>query len=234
MRWDGGEIAIEHDEVGHPAGSERSFVGLAEFCVSRALGVRVERLRNRQLLFRKVALGAGFVFARDSSIDAAEGSDWLDGIVGAEGQRHAMIEEALPRVGVAGTIMAEALLRPGHIGEQMVGLHGGDHAKLFVAIKVLRHSDTTILFEYLRVLDTRSLRCECGHRETIAYPARIGSIRKGDQGHFHRAVADCMKSNLEPGLGAFECHRIQLLLVITRDASVASFVRVRRVKRRGA
>src|ERR1700758_3728472 len=118
MRRDGGEIAIEHDEVSHHAGRQCSFVGLTEFCVSRALRVGVERLRDGQLLLRKVALSAGFVLACDGSVDAAEGRDGLDRIVSAEGERHAVIEEALPCIGVACAVVPETLLRPRHVGEE--------------------------------------------------------------------------------------------------------------------
>jgi hypothetical protein len=34
VRWNGREIAIEHDEVGDHAGCQRSFVTLTELCVS--------------------------------------------------------------------------------------------------------------------------------------------------------------------------------------------------------
>ena len=109
VRRDAGEIAIEHDEVGHHAGCERSFVGLAEFCVSRALRIGVECLRDGQLLFRKIALRARFVLSRHGGVDAAEGRDGFDRIVSAEGKRHTVIEEALPCVGVARALVAETL-----------------------------------------------------------------------------------------------------------------------------
>src|SRR6201995_5451895 len=160
MRRDGGEIAIEHDEVSHHAGRQRSFVGLTEFCVSRALRVGVERLRDGQLLFRKVALGASFVLSCHGGVDAAEGSDGLDWIVSAEGERHTVIEEALPRIGVARTIVTEALLRPRHVGEEMVGLHGGDDAELLVAVEVGRVEDLRVLDT--RAWDTRCRICRCG------------------------------------------------------------------------
>ena len=48
-----------------------------------------------------VGFGAGFVLAGDGGVEAAEGRDGLDRIVGAEGEGDAVVEEGVPGVGVA-------------------------------------------------------------------------------------------------------------------------------------
>ena len=124
----------------------------SEFGIGRALRVGVERLAAGELVFREVGLGAGFVHAGDGGVESAKGRDGLDGIVGAKGERNAGVEEGLPCVGVGGALGTEAIDGPVHVGEQVVGLHGGDDAELLEARDVGGIDD-------LGVLDAIARRC---------------------------------------------------------------------------
>ena len=209
------EVAVDEDEVRVVAGDELAFVLLGKFGVGGALRVGVERLAAGELVLRKVGFGAGFVHARDGGVEAAKGRDGLDGIVGAEGERHAGVEECLPCVGVGGALGAETRFGPVHVGEQMVGLHGGDDAELLEARNVGGIDD-------LRVLDA------------VARGAGDAGLRIGVESHGGGLVADGVKAELEAGLGAFDGHLVQLGLGVLGQAGVAGIVGVGRFHGGGA
>ncbi len=109
------EIAIENDEIRVVAREELSFVLLGEFGVGGALRIGVEGLAAAELVVGEVFPGSEFVFAGDGGVEAAEGRDGFDGVVGAEGQRHAGVEEGLPSIGVGGALGAETVFCPVNI-----------------------------------------------------------------------------------------------------------------------
>ena len=65
----------------------------------------------------------------------------FDGVVGAEGEGDAVVEERAPGIGVLGALGAEAGGGPVHVGEEMGGLHGGDDALAREAIEVVGEQD---------------------------------------------------------------------------------------------
>src|SRR5581483_10646793 len=142
-------VAVEHHEIRQHTGAEGAFIVFREFGVGGAGGVGGNSLVNRDLLLRKVFLGASFVPAGNGGIETAEGRDGLDGIVGAEGQRDIVLQELCPGVGGARALRADAFHSPVHVGEQVVGLHGGDHAQLVEAGELLGR-------DHLRMLDAEA------------------------------------------------------------------------------
>ena len=52
-----------------------------------------------------------------------------------------MVEEGTPGVSIFGALGTEALAGPGHVGEQMAGLHGGDDAEAGEAVEGVRGDD---------------------------------------------------------------------------------------------
>ncbi len=125
-------------EVGEVAGLEAAFYFFAEFAEGGGLGVGVDRFVEGDFFLRLEGLGAGFVLAGDGGVEAAEGIDEFDGVVGAEGEDDVVVEEALPGVGVLDALGAEAVGGPLHVGEEMGRLHGGDDAFFFEAVEVVR------------------------------------------------------------------------------------------------
>ena len=170
----------------------------------------------------KVALRARFVHPRDGGIDSAKWRDRLDGIIRAESQGHAVVEKLLPRVGGLRALGADALHRPVHVGEQMIGLHGGDDAELAILRELVRGDD-------LVVLDAEA---EVARLIVLAG----GSFGGGEsvERHLHGAVSDGVKADLESGRRALNRHAIQLVLLVTRQAGVAGIVGIRRQQRRRA
>ena len=92
-----GDVAVEDDEVGEVAGLEAAFYFFAEFAEGGGLGVGVDRFVERDFFLRLEGLGAGFVLAGDGGVEAAEGIDELDGVVGAEGEDDVVVEEGSSR-----------------------------------------------------------------------------------------------------------------------------------------
>src|SRR6202012_583053 len=132
-RGAGIEVAVNQDQVGIVAGQELAFVLLGELSVGGALGIGVKGLAAGDLVLRIVGFGSGFVHAGDCCVEAAEGCDRFHGIVGAEGQRNACIQEGFPCVGIGGALRSEAAFGPVHVGQQMVRLHGGYYTQLLEA-----------------------------------------------------------------------------------------------------
>ncbi len=146
------EIAVENDEVGEEAGLEAAFEGFAELGEGGRLRVGEEGFGKGDALLGVKGLGAGFVLAGDGGVEAAEGIDGFDGVIGAEGEGDVVVEEGAPGVGVFGSIVAEACASPGHVGEEVRGLHGGDDAELGEAVEVAGEKD-------LGVLDAEASAC---------------------------------------------------------------------------
>ena len=144
-RGGGEEVAVEDDEIGEEAGFEAAEAGFAERGEGRRLGVGVDGFLDGQALLGVEGLGAGFVLAGDGGVEAAEGVDGLDGVVGAEGEGDAVREHGTPGVGVFGAFGAEAGFGPGHVGEEVGGLHGGDDAELGHAVEVFGQEDLGVL-----------------------------------------------------------------------------------------
>ncbi|MCU1225822.1 MAG: hypothetical protein JWQ42_3915 [Edaphobacter sp.] len=149
LRRGGGGVVVEDDEVGEEAGFEAALLVLAELGEGRGLGVGIDGLLDRELLLRLISFGAGFVLPGDRGVEAPEWIDGFDGIVGAEGQGYVVVEEGLPGVGVFGSVGAEAVGGPVHIGEEMAGLHGSDDAFAGEAVEVCRE-------QYLGVFDAEA------------------------------------------------------------------------------
>ena len=59
------------------------------------------------------------------------------------------LRNELPGVGVLDALGADALFGPGHVGEQVRGLHGGDDAEIVEALEGVGRDD-------LRVLDAEA------------------------------------------------------------------------------
>ena len=93
----GGDVAVEDDEVGEVAGFEAAFHFFAELGEGGGLGVGVDGFVERDLLLRLEGLGAGFVLAGDGGVEATEGVDELDGVVGAEGEGDVVVRERSSR-----------------------------------------------------------------------------------------------------------------------------------------
>ena len=94
----GVEVAVYVNEVSVVAGEEEAFFFLFEFGVGGALSVSGEGLAAGQDFFGVEAFGAGFIFAGDGGVEAAEWSDGLDGVISAEGDGDSCVEEAFPIV----------------------------------------------------------------------------------------------------------------------------------------
>ncbi len=137
----GEEVAVEDDEIGEEAGLEAADAGFAEFGEGGGLGVGVDGLPDGEALFGVEGLGAGFVLAGDGGIEASEGIDGFDRVVGAEGERDAVVEHGAPGVRVFGAFAAQAGFGPGHVSEEVGGLHGGDDAFMGHAVEVLGEQD---------------------------------------------------------------------------------------------
>src|SRR6266851_5723466 len=71
-----------------------------------------------------------FSFSGDCGVETTERSDRFDRIIGSEGQRHSLPQKLSPRVGMCRALGTEAGLGPIHVGEQVIGLHGGDYFQL--------------------------------------------------------------------------------------------------------
>ena len=56
-----------------------------------------------------------------------------------------MLQEGTPGVGVVGALGAEACGGPGHVGEEMGGLHGGDDVLVMEALEVFGEEDLGVL-----------------------------------------------------------------------------------------
>ena len=137
LLWSGGGgVVVEDDEVSEKAGFEATFLVFAELGEGGGLGVGVDGLLDGDLLLKLIGFGAGFVLPVDRGVEASEGIDGFDGVVGAKGQSYLVIEERTPRIGVPGSVGAEAVGGPVHVGEEMAGLHGGDDAFAGEAIEV--------------------------------------------------------------------------------------------------
>src|SRR3979490_1245008 len=80
----GGDVAVEDNEVGEVTGFEAALHFFSEFAEGGGLGVGVDRFVERDLFLRLEGLSAGFVLAGDGGVEAAEGIDEFDGVVGAE------------------------------------------------------------------------------------------------------------------------------------------------------
>ncbi len=89
----GGDVAVEDDEVGEEAGFEAALLLFAELGEGAGLGVGVDRFVERDLFLRLEGLGACFVLPGDGGVEAAEGVDEFDGVVGAEGEDDVVVEE---------------------------------------------------------------------------------------------------------------------------------------------
>ncbi len=101
-----------------------------------------------------------------------------------------------------GPFRADALFSPVHIGEQMVGLHGGGYTQLLEFFEVLFSND-------LRVFDAEA---------EIGAPALFLGECESVQGHSRSAVADGVKADLEPGFGPFGGHLVESFLLVARQA----------------
>jgi hypothetical protein len=145
LRGGGGDVAVEDDEVGEEAGLEAAFFFFAEVGEGGALGVGVKGFVEGEFFLGLVGFGPGFVLASDGGVEAAEGIDGLDGVVGAEGEGDVVGEHGAPGVGVLGSVGAEAVGGPVHVGEEMGGLHGGDDAEFGVGVEVGREEDLGVL-----------------------------------------------------------------------------------------
>ena len=141
----GEEVSVEDGDVSEEAGFEAAFEVLGEVGVGGGLGVGVEGLLDGEALLGVEGLGSGFVLAGDGGVEAAEGADGFDGVVGSEGEGDAVVEEGLPGVGVGGALGAEAGGGPVHVGEQVRGLHGGDDVLVVEAAEVFGQEDLGVL-----------------------------------------------------------------------------------------
>ena len=127
--------------------------------------------------------------------------------------------------------MAEALLGPCHVGEQMVGLHGGDDAEISIAGKVGGIQDLRVFDAGAGIASDYGLRNRNRRNDTAGIP--LGSPKCIER-HLYRAISDGMKAHLEVLCSALLRHRIELCLVVARDTAVARIVAVRRIERRCA
>ncbi len=105
------------------------------------LGVGVESFADGEFLLWLEGFGAGFVLTGGCGVEAAEGVDGFDGVIGAEGDGNAVGQHGSPGVGIGGAFGAQAGGGPAHIGKQMGRLHGGDDAELFEAVEVVGQQD---------------------------------------------------------------------------------------------
>src|ERR1700694_910242 len=99
---------------------------------------------------------------------------------------------------------------PVHIREQMVGLHGGNHAQVLESPKIFRGY-------YLDVLNAET---------EIPLAALLFAQRECVQGHSCPAVPNGMKSKLEAGLGPFRSFLVEGVLLIARDSGVFGIIGV--------
>ena len=81
----GGDVPVEEDEVGEIAGLEAALLVIAELGEGGGLGVGVDGLIEGDLLLELEGHGTGFVLTGDGGVEAAEGGDGLDRVVGTEG-----------------------------------------------------------------------------------------------------------------------------------------------------
>ncbi len=141
-----------------------------------------------------------------------------------------MIEEALPRIGVASAAVAEALLRPGHVGQQVIRLHGGDDAEISIASKVGGIQDLRVFDAGAAIASDYGLRNRNRRDDAARIP--LGS-RKCIERHLYRTISDGMKAHLEVLRSALLRHCIELGLVVAWNTAVAGIVAVGRVERGG-
>ena len=88
------DVHFDEDEVRIVTGRELALVLFGEFSVCRALGVGVESLAASDFVGGKILFGSGLILSRDCCVESAKGVDGFDGVVGAEGERDACVEEA--------------------------------------------------------------------------------------------------------------------------------------------
>ena len=118
---------------------------LGKFGVGRSGRVSGDCLLNGQLLRGKIFLLSVVALARDCRVQAAERSHRFHRIVSAEGERHTAVREFSPRVRVRRADRAQPVLRPVHVGQQMAGLHRGDHLQLAKARDLRGIGDLVVL-----------------------------------------------------------------------------------------
>jgi len=109
------------------------------------LRVGVEGFVEGDFFLGLVGFGAGFVLAGDGGVQAAEGVDGFDGVVGAESENDIVVEEGAPGVGVFDAFGPEAGFGPVHVGEEVRWLHGGDDAKFGEAVEIGRKQNLCVL-----------------------------------------------------------------------------------------
>ncbi len=207
----------------------------AELGEGGGLGVGVDGLVKRDLFLGLEGLGAGFVLASDGGVEATEGVDGFDGVVGAEGEGDVVVEEALPGVGVLDALETETVGGPFHVGEQMAGLHGGDDAFAGEAVEVGREQDLGVFDAKAEAGGGGDGWGWCG--DDVGVGAAGGGGRRcgvgdllggseGVEGDVVGAVADGVEADLEACGGAFGGELDELVLVVTGEAGVGGVVGV--------
>src|SRR5207237_10606883 len=90
--------------------------------------------------------GPCVVLARNRGVDTTKRSDGFDGIVGAEGDGHACVKIRLPRVRGGSALLADAVLYPAHVSEEMIGLNGGNDVKKIIFANLFWLDDLIMLY----------------------------------------------------------------------------------------
>src|ERR1700723_1251860 len=123
------EVIGIHNDVGQHSGSDSSLAFFFELRVSRAHGVGAKTFVRVQMLLRlPTALGSAVgQSAGDTGVNSTQRIDGNHGIVGAEGQAHAVSFHAAPSVSAAHAFGAKAVGGPTRVIQKLGGLHGGDH-----------------------------------------------------------------------------------------------------------
>ena len=133
LRRNGGQVAVEHNEVREHTGGERPLFFFREFRIGCAGGVGCDCLFYGQFLSRIVRLPPVFALACNGSIQAAKRTYGFDRVISAERQSDSMIQKVSPRVRMRSPLWTKARLGPVHVSEKMARLHGGNNVELLEA-----------------------------------------------------------------------------------------------------
>src|SRR5260370_1731449 len=109
--------------------------------------MRADAIRERDFRVRLPPVSRAAIrgFAGNGGVQAAKRADWLDIIVRAKRQRHAVFQHGGPGVSADDALSPDAVLGPAHVRGLMRGLHGSNDVELRKAGQIYGGADLCAL-----------------------------------------------------------------------------------------